>query len=74
MPSEESVVSKQDSEESATGSIVSQAATSLQVSTRPSTIPSPSANANASEKADLAQSQCVLTAMTSCLFWLTASL
>ena len=66
MPSEESGVSEQDSEESATGTIVSQAATSLQVSTQPSTLPSSSANTNTSERAGLAQSQCVLTAMTSC--------
>ena len=63
MPSEESGVSKQDSEDTATGtgSIVSQAATSI--STRQST---PSANANISESAGLAQSQCVLSDMSSC--------
>ena len=68
MPTEESGASKQDSEDSATGidSIVNQPATSL--STRPSqaTLPSPSANANVSERAGLAQSQYVLSDMTSC--------
>ena len=61
MPSEESGRSKQDSEDTTTGSFVSQAAASI--STRQST---PSVNANVSESVSLAQSQCVLSDLTSC--------
>lgn len=57
----ESGVIKQDS----TG-IVNQAAVAPSLSTQPFTPPSQSPSANANERADLSQSQCVLTAMTSC--------
>ena len=67
MPSEESGLGVSTRREST--SIVSQAATSL--STRPSTPPlpvappsDPKSDANASERAGLSQSQCVLSAMT----------
>ena len=63
MASEESGVTMQDSRGSA--SIESQAATVTSLSTRPSTPPSPSSNANVSERDSLAQSRCVLSPLTS---------